>query len=239
MKIGLLQCYHVDAKYMGIDGDLSDMFVRLFGEHTPEVTLEIYDVINGQFPESLYECDGFIISGSLHSVYDDMQWIHDLAAFVRQLYEAQHPTVGICFGHQMIAQALGGEVKKSERGFGLGIRDVTIDNPKSWMQPDLLSYNLLYFHEDQVETLPNNGEVIAGNEHCPIAAFSVGEYMLGIQGHPEFSTKFVETMMTSDTVSIDEGLIDVAKTTFARPTHEGDIMDWIRLFFAQKANVKQ
>lgn len=233
MKIGLLICDHLTSEHQDIDGDFADMFARLFGPYAPDIRLQSYDVIAGRYPESLYECDGFIITGSRSGVNDDAPWIPGLKAFVRQLHQARRPTVGICFGHQMLVAALGGEVRKSARDWGLGAHEATIHSAPSWMQPHLSSYNLLYLHQDQVESLPEDAQIIASTDHCPIAAITIGEHMLGIQAHPEFTTGFVDAVLTSLAGRIAEESIEAARGTLGQTTHEGVIAQWIQAFFAR------
>lgn len=143
MKIGLLQCGHGDEKFRDIvDGEGNVLFTRLFAKYAPEIELVVYDACHSQLPQEVDECAGYIISGSPYSVYDDIEWIRELEAFVQQLHEYRHKMVGICFGHQMIGHALGGKVVKSERGWGIGSKPVEISQKKSWMIPDVSSYKL-------------------------------------------------------------------------------------------------
>ena len=64
------------------------------------------------FPEGIHDADGWLITGSRHGAYEDHPWIPPLEEFIRDAYAAQVPLVGICFGHQIIAQAMGGKVEK-------------------------------------------------------------------------------------------------------------------------------
>ena len=125
MKIGLLVCDHVRGKFLDISGDHPDMFRRLFAGY-PDVEIVPYDAINGELPADLYECDAWIATGSKYSVNDDYQWIRDLEDFVRRVASSSVPFVGVCFGHQLIASALGGSVVESERGWGVGVKEVEI-----------------------------------------------------------------------------------------------------------------
>src|SRR5690606_23965151 len=80
-----------------------------------------YDVVNDHFPESADECDAYICTGSRYSVYDDMPWIKELKHLVQELYQLQIPYIGVCFGHQMLAEALGGKVEKAAAGWCVGV----------------------------------------------------------------------------------------------------------------------
>src|SRR5262245_43448587 len=107
MRIGLPVCDHVRAEFLGISGDYEDMFRRRFAEH-PYVDIVAYDAIAGELPSSPDDADAWLTTGSRHSVNDDEKWIRDLEAFVLRVHDTGVPFVGICFGHQLIAKALGG-----------------------------------------------------------------------------------------------------------------------------------
>jgi len=112
---------------------------------------------------------------------------------VKQLYDAEIPTVGICFGHQLIAESLGGKViKAEEKGRGLGVQTWEIKSQTPWMKEtstNPLSLNAC--HQDQVIKLPADSDVLLGSDFCPIAGFQK-DSMLGIQGHPEFDTEYTD-----------------------------------------------
>jgi GMP synthase-like glutamine amidotransferase len=194
MRIGLLICDHVREQYRAISGDYPEMFVRLFAAY-PDVEIVLYDVINGEIPESPDECEAWLTTGSRHSVNDDHQWIRDLEAFVRRAARTGVPFVGICFGHQLIARALGGSVVRSRRGWGLGMKEVVTASSLDWADPPKSSYRVLNSHKDEVESLPPDGTVLGWAEDCPVSMMGVGETMLGIQGHPEMDRAYVEALI--------------------------------------------
>lgn len=233
MNIGLLQCDHVREEFQNIASDYSDMFRQFFAEHIPEIELTVYDVCHGELPNNVDLHDGYITTGSSHSVYEDIDWIHQLASFVRQLNEHQKKLVGICFGHQMIAHALGGRVERAESGWGIGIKSSEVKSTKAWMQPVQQEYNLLLSHQDQVMTLPPNGEVLAGNAHCPISMFGVGEHFLGIQAHPEFTVDYADALMQVRVDRIGQSTIDDAQSTLSRQQDDTEIAQWIHRFLSQ------
>ena len=133
MKICLLKCGSVFKHLQHISGDYENMFARLFNNNSDEIELDIYRVFEGDYPKDLAQYDGFISSGSLISVYDDEAWIKTYQQFINKLYEKKYKHIGICFGHQMIAYALGGKVEKAKVGWGMGIKKATIKKYKSWM----------------------------------------------------------------------------------------------------------
>ncbi|NOT62186.1 MAG: type 1 glutamine amidotransferase, partial [Acidobacteria bacterium] len=171
MKIGLLLCDHVAERFQPIAGDYAQMFEALFDKH---FTLRTYDAINGELPATLDECDGYLATGSRYSAYDDEPWIQALKAFIQRLVAEQKPFIGICFGHQLLAEALGGKVAKAATGWGVGIREIEILQSESWMQPPQAVCRLHYMHQDQVVQLPPDSTLLVGSAHCPMAIYRTG-----------------------------------------------------------------
>lgn len=185
-------CDHVSPAVTDIAGDYADMFQRLFQRH-PGIQLVPYDLTKGEFPTALDECAAWITTGSRRSVYDDEPWIERLAAFVRAVASSDRPYVGVCFGHQMIAHALGGKVERAEVGWGVGIKEVIVPDPPGWL--GRRSFRVLNSHADQITNLPSGATVLGGNDHCPVSLMALGPSMLGIQGHPEFEPEYVEALL--------------------------------------------
>lgn len=228
MKIGLLECDHVNESLHHIAGDYRDMFLALFSRYAPEVELEYYDARSGELPASVDACEGYLTTGSRFSAYDDETWIHDLKSFVRRLSDGDKPFVGICFGHQLLAEALGGKVARRE--WGIGAQSMRIVQSEPWMNPEQRSCSILYSHRDQVQRLPEQSIVLAEAEHCPVAMFKVGKRLLGLQGHPEFSMAYLEALVRSRTEII--GAEKVAEADFKSQTDEGVITRWLVSFLS-------
>ncbi len=198
MRIGVFLCGEVAPELFEQHGKYSAMFESLFSDHTDDIRLKFYNALNEEFPSNESDCDGYIISGSKYSVYDSDKWIESLSAFVARLYEKKIRTLGICFGHQLIASTLGGEVIKSEKGWGVGVSAHNIVRRPQWLHTNHKhpnSISLLVSHQDQVISLPEHSDLIASSEFCPNAMFCVRNYFLGIQGHPEFNKSFSRGLM--------------------------------------------
>lgn len=163
-------------------GDYDDMFVRLLADSGFEFTT--YAVLDGEFPESTGDADGWLITGSRFGVYEDHSWIPPLESFLRSAYRESVPIVGICFGHQILAQALGGKVEKSDAGWSVGVVDYAIDGFESTLP-------LVAWHQDQVVVPPPEARTIGSSDSCPHAVLVYGDRALTIQPHPEFNTEFV------------------------------------------------
>ncbi len=223
MRLGLLVCDHVRPEFLEISGDYEDMFRRLFADYD-DVEVVVYDVINGELPSSASECDAWLTTGSRHSVNDDEQWIRDLEELVREVSEAGIPFVGICFGHQLIAKALGGAVAKSDRGWGVGLQEVDVKDGLGLGG----SYRVLTSYQDQVEVLPPGGEILGWNDHCPVAMLAVGPNMVGIQGHPEFEPAYSRALTKSRRGSvIPEDTADAGMASLGQPADSSRLGEWI------------
>jgi GMP synthase-like glutamine amidotransferase len=217
---------------MHISGDYPEMFRRLFANHS-DVVVVVYDVIGGEMPSDPTECDAWITTGSRYSVNDDEPWIRQLEQFVREVAKKEVPFVGVCFGHQLIAKALGGTVVKSDRGWGVGAKEVEVREDLG-LGP---SYRVITSHQDQIDSLPPGAEILGWNEHCPISMLGVGENMIGIQGHPEFDPAYSEALMESRRGN----LIPEATVEQGMSSLEGDIdgdrlVDWILQRFSSDAH---
>ncbi len=184
MRLGLLDA--VPPQFNEATGRTDpDNFRELFAKIGVTETMSDYRVTQGVFPESIDECEAYLITGSPCSVYDDLPWIAPLEDFVRQCYEVDKPLVGICFGHQLIAQALGGKVEKSTQGWTLGLHTIEVQQTKPWLTPQQSGYALYFINKDQVVDLPPEAEWLGQNEMCPQAMYSIKDKVFSIQAHPE------------------------------------------------------
>ncbi|MFQ1702802.1 type 1 glutamine amidotransferase [Loktanella agnita] len=179
MKIGILQAGHAPDELRPSLGDYATLFVALLDGHGFEFVQ--YDVVDMVFPKDHTDCDGWLITGSKHGVYEDLPFIPLLEQLVRDITAADLPLVGVCFGHQIIAQALGGKVAKFKDGWAVG-RQVY-----DWNGQDIA---LNAWHQDQVLTLPSGAEVVASNRFCQYAALVYGKQAFTVQPHPEFDTAY-------------------------------------------------
>lgn len=229
MNIGILGCDDVAEPYRGIAGGYREMFEALLKPRMPDASFRWYGVCEGDLPASPDACDGWLCSGSRFSVYDAHDWIGRLKRFVRDVHEARMPFAGICFGHQVLAQALGGKVERAPQGWGIGVLEMTIGKPEPWMQPPLDRCKLQYMHGDQVRELPPGGVVLAQAPHCPVAMFRV-DRMLGIEGHPEFPAAYAQALLRARRERIGPEAVDAALASLAQPTDHGVVAAWIGAF---------
>ena len=232
MNICLLKCGSVRRELLHISGDYEDMFISLFKKFAPSLNLSVFDIHKESYPVNLNDYDGYLSTGSPDSVYDDVNWINTYKKFTRNLFLQNHKHVGICFGHQMIAEALGGKVEKSLRDWGIGIKSFQIFSYSPWMNDNKLQkYSLIVSHQDQVVKLPENAEVIAGNDHCPVGIFAIGNTVLGIQQHPEFIKEYHIASINSRRNIIKPELIESALKSMDQETDSDIVAKWIENFF--------
>ena len=167
------------------------MFQALF----PAYQFDAINVYLGEFPENVDKYEVYMATGSAHSVYEDLPWIQQIKAFIKEIHNNNKYFIGFCFGHQLVAQALGGKVAKASNGWCVGVHEFTMHHTKNWMLPFKEKVNFLLMCQDQVVELPNNAICLAGNQACPNAIMQVGERILSIQGHPEFSKAINQALM--------------------------------------------
>ncbi|NRA19955.1 MAG: hypothetical protein HRU05_05690 [Oceanospirillaceae bacterium] len=180
-------------------GDYAAMFRNLLTGKNPHLSFESYAILEDKLPEKVASCDAWLITGSKHAVYERHAWIEGISEFIRQAYAADIPLIGICFGHQLIVQALGWRVQKSANGWGLGATRYPLSQRPTWMQTSsgVDAFTIQAFHQDQVITPPEHSEIIVGSEFCPYAALNIDNKALTFQGHPEFSATFNKTLFTN------------------------------------------
>lgn len=240
MKIGLLQCDDVAPALIERHGNYPDMIQTLLRQSDPELSFEVVACHQGQFPDSNTQVDGWITTGSKCGANDDADWIGQFSDVIRMLWQTRQVLVGICFGHQMIAKALGGRVERSTLGWGLGAYPTVLEQQEPWMTPwHSSSLQLLASHQDQVTELPPQGRVLARSGFCPIYMMQVGDTFLGIQGHPEFSRAY-----SADLLATRRDLFTFERLQAARHSLRGAVDDllvgrWILNFIQQAKRTQQ
>ena len=199
MRIGILVTGRVHEGLEPRHGDYATMFEALLGAAAPEFTFRAWYPVGGELPESVEACDAWLVTGSKHGVYDDLPWIPRLRAFLARARAVGRPIVGICFGHQILAEALGGAAAKSDRGWGVGLRRYRVLKRPSWMAdaPDEIAIHAM--HQDQVTAVPADAAVLAESDHCPFAMLAYGDPELpdaiSLQPHPEFSEDYTRALV--------------------------------------------
>lgn len=223
MLIGILQTGLAPDTLASELGDYPDMFARLLGGHG--FTFKTWRVVEGEFPASVNDADGWLITGSRHGVYEDHAWIPPLEAFIRNAYDAHVPLVGICFGHQIVAQAMGGKVARFDGGWAVGAQDYDFGG-------ETLTLNA--WHRDQVIEKPANAKVIASNDFCTNAALLYDNRALTVQAHPEFRPEFIDGLMqTRGKGLVPDDVMAKAAKRLSDPLQDKTIAARIAAFFKE------
>ncbi len=192
MKIAILQCDDVVEKLQPQFGHYHDMIRHMLRTHAPAQTFEfeVFDCQQQCYPADIDDFDCYITTGSKASAYDDAPWIARLIDFVSTLDQQRKKLIGICFGHQIIALALGHEVRKSDKGWGIGIASNRVIATPDWMSTPATTINILVSHQDQVMSVPADAIVIAESDFCPYFVVQWNHHFLSIQGHPEWNNAY-------------------------------------------------
>jgi GMP synthase (glutamine-hydrolysing) len=234
LQVGVLECDHVAPHLLELGGDYADMFIGLAARAAPELDLVRHDLVGGEVPDPAAH-RAWLITGSRWSVYDDEPWIATLLDHIRAVDALGGSIVGICFGHQALAHALGGEAARSDKGWGVGVHGAEVVTTRSWMEPALDTSRLLGTHQDQVLTLPEGSTVLARSAHCEVAMFEVAGRHLGIQGHPEFTPAYAEALLDERVDLIPPDVVAAARESLAQPTDSEEVMRWISRFLYERS----
>jgi GMP synthase-like glutamine amidotransferase len=195
MKIGILVTGLIREELADRNDPYPVMFERLLGLAGRELEFAAYSVVRGQMPESIDDCDGWLITGSRYGVYEKLDWMLELQEFIRELAAAGRPLIGICFGHQIIAEALGGKVVKSELGWKVGVQRYDLEKRYDWMGESPASVAMHAFHQDQVVDSPPSAEVFLSSADCPLAGLSYGDSIISVQAHPEIEESYERELL--------------------------------------------
>ncbi|MFD1342848.1 type 1 glutamine amidotransferase [Litorisediminicola beolgyonensis] len=221
MHIGILQTGLAPAELEPRFGEYPGMFEALLAGRG--FTFDNFAVVNGTFPEGPEAADGWLITGSKHGAYEDHPWIAPLEDLIRAIHAAGRPLIGVCFGHQIIAQALGGRVEKFSDGWSIG--PVAYDFPEGPL-------TLNAWHQDQITELPEGARVIASSDFCRNAALLYGDRIYSVQPHPEYGSDFIGGLIdTRGRGVVPDDQLDEARTRLDTPLDRTALADQFERFF--------
>jgi len=229
LKIGILITGHPPAETVDTHGSYGDAFEMLLTGNGFE--FESFACLEGNFPKSIHDADGWLITGSKFGAYEELPWIPPLEDFIRDSYSNNIPIVGICFGHQILAKALGGEVKKFDGGWSVGRVEYNLDGHTNPVP-------LYAWHQDQVVSLPEDATVAGSTDFCQYAALSYGDKAYSLQPHPEFTSEFFKQLFAARKSGLPEAIIEKGKNSISAdlPTDSAAIASSIAAFFKASAN---
>ncbi len=208
------------------------MFEALFERQQLNWEMNIFKVIDGDYPPSLEQYDAYLITGSQYDAFSDEPWIRQLREYVQALFQAGKPMVGVCFGHQLLAHALGGEAGRAGAGWGMGVMTYPLLAKPAFVD-EAAPVSLIISHRDQVTRLPPEAERLLSNDFCPNAAFYIPNRVLAIQGHPEFSVDYAQALFEYRKGELTPDHAAEVVKSYSLP-HQGErVGQWMRRFLEQ------
>jgi GMP synthase-like glutamine amidotransferase len=223
MKLAILETGRPPGGLADQFGDYPAMFARMLGDG---FEIETFDVAAGELPEDPATFDAYLITGSPAGVYDPLPWIGPLQRFIREAKGSK--MVGVCFGHQIMSEALGGHVEKSDKGWGAGLHHYSIVRREPWMDGEA-EIAIPASHQDQVVVQPPNTEVVASSEFTPYAALAwTDRPAISFQFHPEFAPDYAKALIEKRYDVVPDP--DAAITSLDAPNDNARVASWIRRF---------
>lgn len=227
-RIGILETGAPPRSLQPEFGTYGAMFEQLLGDG---FATRVFHVEHMELPERPEDCDGYLITGSPAGVYDDLPWIEPLKRFLREA-KGKVPLVGVCFGHQIMAEAFGGRVAKSDKGWGLGLHDYDVRMPMPWMGEAPPRIAVPVSHQDQVTIPPPAARVVAGSDFTPFGMLAYEDQpAISMQCHPEFDPQFVAALLDRQRAMLGDKAVTAAQATLERPNDRATVTAWIRRFF--------
>lgn len=228
MKLNILLCDRFPGLLPEYVPSYESMFIRLFRKNCPQMDFAVYDTLDGTLPEETNNNDIYLITGCNLSAYDDVGWIRDLSAWIVAADARRAKMVGICFGHQLIAQALGGRVIRSPKGWGVGIRESRLTDPEALAEFPGGHLRLLYNHHDQVVQLPERARVFATSDFCTVDGFMIDNHIITFQGHPEYTPEYAVHLIADFAADEPLKVRREALSSIGLHEHQGDLVArWI------------
>lgn len=219
MKLTILKTGEVPAPLAGRFPSYPEMFRTMFERDGAHFDFDVIDVPSGApipDPETL---QAVLITGSPAGVYEDHLWLDPLREFIRKAYARRTPMVGICFGHQIIADALGGEVRKSEKGWGMGRHTYRIVSRPGYFDLPRASVSIACSHQDQVITAPAEAQVLLASDFTPNAGLHYANgRTLTFQPHPEFEDGYASALVEMRRDHAPDEVVEAALASMQKPS---------------------
>lgn len=234
MKLTIIQTGEVPAPLRERFGPYPRMFERMFEAASAGFAFESIPVFDGApFPDPA-GLDAILITGSAAGVYEDHLWLDPLRGFIRSAYAAATPMVGICFGHQIMADALGGQVEKSHKGWGLGRHTYAVRQESEVLPTALPALSIACSHQDQVIVPPADATILLGSDFTPNAGLLYRNgRALSLQPHPEFEDDYTEALAHLRRGKAPDSVVDAALASLVTPSHSPDVGRWLAAFLAR------
>jgi GMP synthase-like glutamine amidotransferase len=235
MKIGVLAAGITPEELRDQHGSYADMIINLLNTTASQFEFEVFDVRLDEFPKDPSSFDGWAISGSKNNVSENLAWMPPLKELILSAYAARQPIIGICFGHQIIADAFNGKVDRYEGGWGLGLHEYQLSSGYESLLADETSFSINAVHQDQVMVKPENSEVIAHSDFCKNAGLIYGDLILSFQAHPEFKMEFEKDLVefrSGSSFPVSDSEVAIASLK-GKTTDSQKVADWFATFLTQ------
>jgi GMP synthase-like glutamine amidotransferase len=235
MKLCILDNDILDGHLAETYGSFGSLFSQLFTRIGARWETSIFHTQLGHYPNSFDDFDAVLLTGSRADSFSDDAWVVELRRQVTELLKQEKKMVGVCFGHQLIALCLGAPVSRAPQGWGAG--RMTYD----WHRTDLLpgekraQVALLASHQDQVHSLPPGAKLVASSPFCPVASFTLGNYVFCIQPHPEFSADISAYLLDKRRALLGEEKYIASRDSLVHG-HEGDDIARLVVAFLENTN---
>ena len=236
MKIGIIKAGPVRAGLAERYGEYPAMLSAMMQPTDPALTFEAHAVVDGAPIPDPKAADAWMITGSRHGVYDPLPWIEPLKAWLRDTRAARVPIVGVCFGHQIMAEAFGGRAVKHEGGWRVGVHRFAVTADLPWLD-GADAFALHSLHQDQVVAIPDDATVWATAPGCTFGALAYGDPdapdAISVQSHPEYQPAFFTELVTG---LMDDGRVppDFGTKALAQigtdPVDNSRVAGWFRRY---------
>ena len=231
-KITIVETGLVAPEPRARHGSFPQMFERMIGAADGSASFATVRLMDGEALPDPASLEAILITGSPAGVYEDLDWIAPLERFVRAAYQSRLPMAGICFGHQLIAQALGGTVRKSEKGWGIGRHVYDVMPGNGVIDGERIA--IAASHQDQVIAPPAGATTILHSAFAPHAGILYGNgAAMSVQPHPEFTTAFADFCCEkAGQNGAPETLVASARASLDQPLDHADLGRAITRFLA-------
>ena len=213
MRVAILVCSTDSSGFSEQFPNDGEKFVALFGPIRPDWSFHAVPVVDDVLPGLVEDYDAYIVTGSPKSNTASDPWVARLHAFIRKVHAKRVPMLGICFGHQAIAEALGGRLQpnpgESEtESFHVGVAAMRVCAREGWMEPWRDTLRLYTAHSEQVTNMPAGARLLAWHPRCPVAMMAVDDHMLSVEFHPESYRDFMRAMIVSRADELDGAFVE-------------------------------
>ena len=231
MRITIVETGDVPEQLRPKFGPYHAMFERMLDMTDSGFSYEVVKVGDNVMLPDPAHLDAIVLTGSPAGVYEDHAWLPPLRAFIRKAYKSQTPMLGICFGHQIMADALGGKVEKSHKGWGLGRHTYEVKARPGFMADAPQTLSIACSHQDQVIEPPAEAEVILASDFTPNAGllYKTGK-ALSFQPHPEFDDAYAQALVVLRRGRAPDQVVDAGMESFSKPSDSRQVVDYIGAF---------